>query len=543
MGFTEGDQRGERERFLLERWVKPPEVKEMQSSSKLEDGEIEEEIPSELCFDFSSRAQKMDRIGNLPDEILCHILSFLPTKQAALTSSLSKRWLNLWTHVPDLDIDDSIFLHPEVGKGERDEIRQSFVDFVDKVMALQGDSPIKKLSLKCITGFDPYHANRWIRNMLKRGVSDLNLYTDFFFKDIEPDYVLPDEIYISKTLVNLKIGCEICVNWWHEDMGASLPMLKSLSIESERIYCGKVEKFISSFPVLEELRMATVEWDDSDVTVSSASLRKLSIHAIGCDYDGFSNPDSISFDTPSLLYLDYSDIVADDYPLVNMKKLLEARVSLVESDARFRAQDNDLLEDDDVAVPVVKLMNGILNVEKLHLDSDTLEVLSQCCESMPVFNNLKTLCVTSEEGRGWQAMPVLLRNCPHLETLIFEGLLHHVTDKCGDACDCISREDRGRSLTSCPVKKIEIQGFRGTMKEMTMIKHFLEYFPCLKEMKIYYFEEKDPTELRNREVSNHVLEMMGLDNKIWSCNVQLLAPGELLITCLRSGLHKEVSDV
>jgi len=39
---------------------------------------------------------------------------------------------------------------------------------------------------------------------------------------------------------------------------------------------------------------------------------------------------------------------------------------------------------------------------------------------MPVFNNLKTLGIKSEEGRGWQAVPALLRNCPHLEYLIIE---------------------------------------------------------------------------------------------------------------------------
>jgi len=48
------------------------------------------------------------------------------------------------------------------------------------------------------------------------------------------------------------------------------------------------------------------------------------------------------------------------------------------------------------------------------------QVLSKCCESMPLFNNLKSLTIESNERRGWQAMPVLLRNCPHLETLVLE---------------------------------------------------------------------------------------------------------------------------
>ena len=99
--------------------------------------------------------------------------------------------------------------------------------------------------------------------------------------------------------------------------------------------------------------------------------------------------------------------------------------------------------------------------------------------------------------------------------------MHNVTDKCGDACDCISREDKGRSLTSCPVKMLEIRGFRGTMKEMTMMKHFLDYFLCLKAMNIYV-EENDPTELRFPEVSKCIMQMMEEYNKLSSCNVELL---------------------
>jgi len=71
------------------------------------------------------------------------------------------------------------------------------------------------------------------------------------------------------------------------------------------------------------------------------------------------------------------------------------------------------------------------------------------------------------------------------------------------------------------VKKLEIRGFRGTMKEMTMIKHFLVYFLCLKEMNIYV-EEYDPTELRFPQVSKVIIQMMEEYNKLSSCNVQLL---------------------
>ncbi|CAA0406110.1 unnamed protein product [Arabidopsis thaliana] len=206
-----------------------------------------------------------------------------------------------------------------------------------------------------------------------------------------------------------------------------------------------------------------------------------------------------------------------------MENLFEARISLlvVEGDiSRVRALiNNDLLEDDEYDVlqfeNVWKLMNGIRNIRCLYLSPNTLEVLSLCCESMPVFKNLKSLSIKSAENRGWQALPVLLSNCPYLETLVLEGLLHYVTDKCGDACCCVSREDKGRSLTSCPVKVIEIKGFQGKKKEMHMIKHFLVYSPCLKEIKIYIEENA-------LEVSKVIAKRINRYNKVSNCNVQLL---------------------
>ncbi|XP_020874195.1 putative F-box/LRR-repeat protein At4g13960 [Arabidopsis lyrata subsp. lyrata] len=209
-----------------------------------------------------------------------------------------------------------------------------------------------------------------------------------------------------------------------------------------------------------------------------------------------------------------------------MGNLLEARISLLVTEdqiERARAPNDDWLAngEDNVVLQfanVGKLMKGIQNVQCLDLSANTLEVLSLCCESLPVFNNLKSLTIKSEESRGWQAMPVLLRNCPHLETLVLEGLFHHVTNKCGDACDCVSREER--SLTSCPVKNLEIRGFQGTMKEMNMIKHFLDYFPCLKEINIY-IEENAP------EVTEVIAKRMKLYNKLSNCNVRLLVSGYL----------------
>ena len=68
-----------------------------------------------------------------------------------------------------------------------------------------------------------------------------------------------------------------------------------------------------------------------------------------------------------------------------------------------------------------------------------------------------------------------------------------MTGECGNACDCKSREGIVSSLLSCPVKKVQIKGFKGTMRESSMIWHFMTSFPCLKEMEVVYAEENDFT--------------------------------------------------
>lgn len=328
----------------------------------------------------------MDRISGLPDEVLCHILSFLPTKLAALTSVLSTKWRNLLAFVPNLDITCHIKIVPvdSIYYGIPKEIMYgimlSFRGFIDRVLALQGDSSIKKVSLNCINYVHPDHLDRWICNVLRRGVSELE--TAIYDQDGDDDfnYLLPQEMFVSRTLVKLKLSD---VQWWPGAEGTFLPKLKTLAVNGHWFCPDKLGMILPAFPVLEELYIESITWKDSGDSVSSASLKKLTIHANGCQsmIAHITTSMRISFDTPSLLYLEYSDEVASYYPKVNFPNLVEAVLDLNIRDFEYRKLYRER-NDDGLRNFVVlrcgnlcKLMAGIGNVKTLTFSSKTLEVI------------------------------------------------------------------------------------------------------------------------------------------------------------------------
>ncbi|RHN45877.1 putative F-box domain-containing protein [Medicago truncatula] len=108
-----------------------------------------------------------DRISSLPDPIICHILSFLPTKNSAATSILSKRWKPIWLSVSTLDFDDETFPNYD-----------SFRLFVLTVFLTRDISlPLHSFHLKC-TKASYLHSediNRFVQAATKRIIENLNL--------------------------------------------------------------------------------------------------------------------------------------------------------------------------------------------------------------------------------------------------------------------------------------------------------------------------------------------------------------------------------
>ncbi|XP_056846212.1 F-box/LRR-repeat protein At3g59250-like [Raphanus sativus] len=382
-------------------------------------------------------SKKMDRISNLPEALISHILSFLPTEESALTSVLSKKWRYLFADRPNLDFDGS-------------------------------------LSLKCGHGVDPECVTNWVSNVLERGVSDLDLHVTL------AGLCLPSKVFISKSLERLKIESENVISIDVEDV--FLPKLKTLHIN--KVMLGKggdcFEKVTSGCHVLEELVLINVYSDFWNRSVSSKTLKRLILYCI--DYD--KNPDSVSFDTPNVVYLEYSDFVAGKYPMVNLGSLVEASIDLAMTSEQHEHESYEHLVGN-----VTDFLMGIRSVQTFYISANTLEVLTFCCDHIPVFHNMIHLTIQTRNS-GWESLPALLKKCPNLETLVFEGLGHTYTIKCEevDGCLCKFSGEVPTCLSSSSVKVLQIMGFGEAVveTETELIKHFLETMPQLEQLIIYY---------------------------------------------------------
>ncbi|KAL0848461.1 hypothetical protein Bca101_021708 [Brassica carinata] len=413
----------------------------------------------------------MDPLSCLPQEILGEILSLLPTKLAASTSVLSKKWRYLFAQVHNLDLDDSVLLQPPPeGKEGRDKIKESFRNFVERTLALQCGYPIKKFSISYLytNNTDVVNVRRWITSVVERGVLEV----DFTLRprwegliktdEVHGDCLLPCYLFRSKTLVKLSLGTDANIGKLPPDV--FLPALKILFLDTivfeDQDLC---DVLLPGCPVLDELTFLHRTFFNP-YRISSQSIKKLRLFY---DYDeGIVDGSVMSLDAPSLVSLDYTDFALSAYPLVNLgSSLLEAKLDLSYCKKKIKRPD------------LSGLFVGISNVETLHLSPDSADVIARCVKHglvLPVFKNIVSLSFGSNNKRGWKLLPYLLKQSPKLETLIIQGL----DDYTGDV-----------TIGLFQVKVLDVLGYKGTAKELLNLKSLLAGTECIPKLRVEFPED------------------------------------------------------
>ncbi|KAL6660757.1 hypothetical protein ACP70R_001792 [Stipagrostis hirtigluma subsp. patula] len=138
-----------------------------------------------------------DRIGALPDALLHHILSFLPSREAVRTCLVARRWVDLWKSATALSIvgDD----------GKEPEPFDDVWEFVDHLLLLRGRSPIDTFELR-VSGvaIDVGRVLLWIRHAVLCNVLQIQL----CFADDPPVRPWPDGpalVVVSEHLTRLEL--------------------------------------------------------------------------------------------------------------------------------------------------------------------------------------------------------------------------------------------------------------------------------------------------------------------------------------------------
>ena len=118
----------------------------------------------------------MDRLSQLPDDLLIKILSFVPTKDDVAMSILSKRWLSLWTSVPrvifyDFSEEDS---HEDEEGNEIHAIR-SLSQFVFGTLLLHKAAVLERFHLNTTSECSLSQIGLWVRIAVDRFVHNLKI--------------------------------------------------------------------------------------------------------------------------------------------------------------------------------------------------------------------------------------------------------------------------------------------------------------------------------------------------------------------------------
>ena len=323
---------------------------------------------------------KHDRLSNLSDDLICHILSFLSTKECYRTCVLSTRWESICTKIPNLHFELPEISDPELSKEIKsvfqENIRKRSLEFdsekycqpndvhmwVSKAFVnfalLRRTESIRKLTLHSDKGCQPHDVDMWVSKALDLKVQELVL--DLFLHE---KILLPLRLSTCESLVVLKLRGRIQPTL-NSSFHVYLPSLKILHLRETVIYSifddhreYDLNNFLSGCPHLEELLLK--ETFRKPINTSFHLLKRLYLSIFLPISRSKICPIQINAPTLEVLsIIDYS-LTPRKYEFTNLSNLDRATLSICK-----RPDFNSLYT----------ILKGLLNVKSLDLGSNTFNV-------------------------------------------------------------------------------------------------------------------------------------------------------------------------
>ncbi|PNY07340.1 FDB-associated F-box protein [Trifolium pratense] len=279
-----------------------------------------------------SESEIEDRLGDLPETVILHILSFLNAKQAVETCVLSKRWKDLWKRLPKL-----ILCSDDYGT------YKIFTEFVSKVLALRDSSmALQALDFKPQNGRS-HMVKRIINYAISHNVQQLGLYVNGHITEI------PSKVFFCRTLTHLKLSIYPGIN--RETMfpkSLNLPAITNLQLEHFTFCVGdddRAEPF-SNFNRLSGCNASSLKHVDIDADLFSypddpplflfswllefANIKSLTVSAATLQVLSLV-PDLLNIKLPSLVNLKSLRVIIKPLGYGFRKRLCDVKLRKVKS--------------------------------------------------------------------------------------------------------------------------------------------------------------------------------------------------------------------
>ncbi|XP_040362135.1 F-box protein At4g22280 isoform X2 [Rosa chinensis] len=431
----------------------------------------------------SKRQSGVDRISELPDAVLCHIFSFLPTIYAMWTTVLSRRWNNLWTSLPNLSFDNKDF--PTNHTMSPIQSFKHFMSAVEGALSLHCLSDIRKfclsISVEHFSVEDLSRINSLIYSAIRHNVVEMNL--SFWAEDYMKDpFILPQSLFMCTTLEDLKVFSDF--NTCAPTTTGNLPSLKVLHVSVLWSDENAPESFFQNCPVLEDLTIAgSICFHDIDyINITAHALKRLRI-SLRCYHEYYDSWYTFFINAPNMEYFDLKEDAFSNYIFKNTKSLVKAKVHFLD-EIQYQDEMGAFYDKDPgFANRATVLLAGISNVEYLSLDNQP-HCLEVCY--VPALDNLTKLKLVLHDCYHWELLTELLIRSPKLKYLVLEHIHTNVDNKYPEQSE--SRWNPPDFVPICllsRLKTIKIRGFKGKRDEMEVAQYLLKNSDVLNEMAIY----------------------------------------------------------
>ncbi|KAL8549979.1 hypothetical protein ACS0TY_008706 [Phlomoides rotata] len=278
-------------------------------------------------------SEQLDRLSELPQSLILHILSFLRMRDVVKTTLLSKRWENLWTTLPCLNFSDII--------SEDDELDSNRVrNFVNRALLFWKGTKLLKFIIEIRDHFDTSSLagdmDLWVRFAVINKVEELNILLEYDegVLDCEEDAGSSKDIYRAPECLNScssirklsLVGCNLRVRkspTWNQ--------LKSLQINGFSFSERLINRILLGTPRLEVFELSLVE-SNKNLNIRSTSLKKLKINKYLYFVDEQPSLDSIlRICCPNLETLEISGVYYGKCLFTNVSSLTDATLDFYDS--------------------------------------------------------------------------------------------------------------------------------------------------------------------------------------------------------------------